>query len=334
MPSRVGAGSFLQDVAGSRRMLFGAAVSAAHLRDAALCEAILRETGSLTAELEMKWSHVERHEGQFEFQDADAVANFAHAHQKRLHGHALLWHRSIPDWAMKAGRLQDDWDSIERFVAAMARRYSGVESWDVINEPIGPAEQPDGLRQSAFLHAFGPDYIRRALVSARRHAPRAVLCINEYGIEYNTPEHERKRRGLVQLLAELRRDGIPLDCVGVQAHLDLSQHHHFDPAVFARFLDELGAMGLQVRISELDVKEKDSDGSVAERDRAVAEATRSFLSVALQNRAVGSITCWGLSDRYSWLDVPAGNRGLPFDTDMRRKPMHSAILDALSQRQA
>jgi endo-1,4-beta-xylanase len=156
--------------------------------------------------------------------------------------------------------------------------------------------------------------------------------LNEFGLEYDIPEHRQKREGLVRLLTQLRRDDVPIDAVGIQAHLDLAHEAHFNPDVLAAFLNKLGAMGLQIRISELDVREADRALPTVERDRRVADAVGRFLQVALANKAVGSVTCWGLTDKYSWLDESGGNRGLPFDDRLRSKPMWQAIAGAISSR--
>lgn len=325
-------GAPLQSIAGERQMLFGAAARAAYLRDPALREILVREVGTVTAEVEMKWSHVEPEPGTFDFLDADLVANFAQAHQKRLHGHTLLWHRSVPQWAGDAWRDKPDWRTVETFIRTMMTRYHGVESWDVVNEPIDISDQSDGLRRSAYLEAFGPDYIARAFRTARKHAPTALLCLNEFGIEYDIPEHRQKRDSLLRLLRQLRDAKAPVGAVGIQAHLDLAHQPNFVPDVFAAFLNELGSMGLQIRISELDVKEAETELPIEERDQRASDAVSQFLEVALANKAVGSVTCWGLSDRYSWLDEEGGNRGLPFDAQMRAKPMRQAIATALYRR--
>lgn len=325
-------GVSLQSIAGERQMLFGAAVAAAHLADPAFRDAVIREVGALTAEVEMKWSHVQPTRDEFDFADADRIANFGQAHLKRLHGHTLLWHRSVPEWAAAVWRARPDWSLVETFVGAMMTRYHGVESWDVVNEPMGVEDGSGALRGSVFLDTFGPGYIAKAFRTARRHAPAAILFLNEFGLEYDILEHRRKREGLLRLLRDLRRDGVPIDGIGIQAHLDLAAQPNFNPIVFTDFLNALGSMSFQVRISELDVKEADFQLSVEERDRRVAEAVSRFLQVALANKAVGSVTCWGLSDKYSWLDETGNNRGLPLDVRLRPKPMRRAIAEALFSR--
>jgi endo-1,4-beta-xylanase len=335
-----GAAGGLQDVAGRAGMLFGAAVRANQLfADADFRAAVTRECGSITPEIELKWAYVEPAQGQLGFTDADRLAAFAGATGKAMHGHALLWDQSIPDWARQALADQPDWALVKRFLSSTIPRFGAVaHSWDVVNEPMDMGHRMDGLRVSPFLRAFGPDYIRRALEDAHLFAPHALLCINEYGLDYDLPDERDKRYLFLKLLEGLKKAGAPIGGVGLQAHLHLDRQPYFREQALADFLNELGGLGLQIRISEMDVQEADGTLPMAERDRRIAEAARRYLDVAADNRAVGSIGCWGLSDRYSWLTAPMGgtavglNRGLPLDSDLRPKPMRAAIAGAFARR--
>ena len=328
----------MQDRAGRAGMLFGAAATAAHLgSDAAFRAAITRECGSITPEIELKWAYLEPAQGHLDFADADRLASFAASTGKTMHGHALLWHKSIAPWAADALSGQPDWAIVRRFLSSVIPRYGNVtRTWDVVNEPMDMGHRMDGLRPSPYLLAFGPDYIRRALEDARLFAPKVALFVNEFGLDYDLPWERDKRYLFLKLLERLKTAGAPIDGVGLQAHLDLSHQSAFSEKVLADFLNALGGLGLQIRISELDVKEADIALSVAERDRRVADAVQRYLDVALDNRAVGSVTCWGLSDRYSWLAPPGGkaglNRGLPLDGDLRPKAMYHAVSGAYARR--
>jgi len=329
----------LQDIGGRAKMLFGAAVQARQiLTDAAFRAQVIRECGSITPEIELKWDFIDPEPGANFFTPADQLARFAARQGKRLHGHALLWHKGIPPWAVQQMAEQPDWDVVRRFMASVIPRYTGVaDGWDVVNEPLDPNGRPDGLRASPFLTAFGPDYIRRAFEEARALAPQAALFLNEYGLIYDRPDSQRKREGLFRLLDDLARAGAPLDGIGLQLHLELARMAEFNEGIFADLLNRIGARGLQIRISELDVAEADTALPVEERDRRCGDAVRRVLDVAIANRAVGGITCWGLSDRYSWLPPPSEqsglNRGLPLDSDLKRKALYFAIRDAFRQRE-
>lgn len=337
VPDRA-SGAGMRERAGRAGMQYGAAVRASTLTtDADFRAAILRECSLITPEIELKWAYLEPERGHLDFADADRLASFAAAGNKAMHGHALLWHKSIAPWAADALSGQPDWTIVHRFLASVIPRYGEViRTWDVVNEPMDMGHRMDGLRPSPYLQAFGPDYIRRALEDARLFAPKATLFLNEFGLDYDLPWERDKRYLFLKLLEGLKKAGAPIGGVGLQAHLDLAHQPAFREAVLADFLNELGGLGLQIRISELDVREADTGLPLAERDARVADAVRRYLDVALDNRAVGSITCWGLSDRYSWLDAPgdasARNRGLPLDTTLRPKSMYRAISEAYARR--
>lgn len=331
-------GEAMKDRAGRAGMLFGAAVRASHLRqDAAFRAAVTRECSVVTPELELKWAWLEPQRGQLSFTDADEIAAFAARTGKAMHGHALLWHLSIAPWAAEALAGQPDWTIVRRFLASVIPRYGEVTTtWDVVNEPMEMGHRMDGLRPSPYLQAFGPDYIRRALEDARTFTPHAKLFINEFGLDYDFPVERDKRYLLLKLLEGLKKAGAPIDGLGMQAHLELAKQEHFDPRALAQFFNDVGGLGLEIRISELDVKEAEASLPVAQRDARVADAARRYLDVAMANRAVGTIGCWGLTDRYSWLEAPGGaagpNRGLPLDSTLRQKPLYRAIADAYGLR--
>lgn len=305
-------------------------------------EAILRECIYLTPELELKWAAIEPRRDELSLAVMDDLMSFARANGMRVRGHTLLWHRSVPDWAGEFLLGYKDWSPIRKFFSSVIARYGdAIEQWDVVNEPIETGHRMDGLRENTFLEAFGPDYIRRALDDARMFAPRASLMINEYGLDYDIPVERNRRYHCLKLLERLKSASAPLDAVGIQGHLDLAKSP-FSQKVFGDFLQEIANFGLQIVITELDVKEYDYRASAEERDRRVAEEVKRYLDAAFAQPAVRGLISWGVSDRYSWLEVteedyarfagawkegegPGVNRGLPLDASMRRKPMYRAI---------
>jgi endo-1,4-beta-xylanase len=312
-----------------------------------LREAVLRECFQLVPEIEMNWNAIEPAYGQLTFDRMDDLATFAIVNGKRIRGHTLLWHLGIPQWAIDMLRERADWNLIARYFGSVIPRYGDViAQWEVVNEPIDTGHRMDGLRESIFLAAFGPQYINRALEQARLFAPRAELLVNEFGLEYDIPEERDRRYLLLKLLERLRRENAPLNALGVQAHLDLRKGHISEAAI-ASFLQEVNDMGLSIYVTELDVKEADYVASSQERDLQVADETRRYLEVVLSQRNVLGVTTWGLSDRHSWLEVtledyarfpgawtdgsgPGLNRGLPLDSSMRPKPMYYALRDSLA----
>ncbi|MNJ57906.1 Endo-1,4-beta-xylanase A precursor [compost metagenome] len=108
-------------------------------------------------------------------------------------------------------------------------------------------------------------------------------------------------------------------------------------------------MGLELVITELDVRERDLVQPAAVRDELVAAHVGQYLDAALEHPAVKGVITWGISDRHSWLQLtaedigrfpgawsdgssPGLNRGLPYDSDLRSKPMREAIARAFQRR--
>ena len=204
---------------------------------------LVRECEQFTPEIALKWAAVERSPGSFNFTSMDALTNFALANKKRLCGHTLVWHKSVPQWAPSLLLEKDGWKYMQRYFQAALSRYGhAIAQWDVINEPIETGYRMDGLRNSLFLQAFGVDYIARALWEARQLAPQAKLMINEFGLEYDLRVEHDRRYHFVKLLERLKGAGVPLDGVGLQAHLDLSKGT-LSADVLGRFLKEIADLG-------------------------------------------------------------------------------------------
>lgn len=326
----------LKTAAQTRGLIWGGAVQQNQLKnDTEFAALVVQQCSSITPEWEMKWASMEPRRGQRNFARADAMAAFAKNHGLGVRGHALVWHRSVPDWAHDGFT----WDVVAEHVEAMLRRYGGAPfaQWDVLNEVIEPNDgRDDGLRNSPFLKALGPDYIGRALELARATAPHVKLYINEYSLDYNGPIERARRDKLLRLVDSLRKANVPLDGIGIQGHLRIDRSP-FSAEALRKFLAELASRTARIAITELDVREQNLELPKDERDRIVAAEVRRYLDVVLDEPAVKDITAWGLSDRYSWRSPPElvatgrRNRGLPFDEALAPKPFRDTILAAFER---
>lgn len=319
---------------------YGSAARADHLRqDKALRAAVLRDCDVLTPEIHLKWNSLEWRKGQFNFAPIDDLLAFSDQNGLRVRGHTLLWDQSTPDWAKREMLEQRDWRLMsEHFSRVLGRYSSRIDEWDVINEPIDTEAGAHDLRRNTFFRAFGPTYIERAMEEARAHAPKAHLVINDYGFEYGNPVDKARRHAFVALARRLRAADVPLDGVGVQAHLDLSKGP-IDKAGLQDMTKALIDLGLDITITELDVKETEGGASTTARDQKVADETGRYLDVMLAFPEVRGVVTWGLTDKFSWLTEqvddrvrPArgANRGLPYDDAYSPKPMYWTLVDALS----
>ncbi|MCW8088094.1 endo-1,4-beta-xylanase [Sabulicella glaciei] len=326
----------LRERARRKGLLFGAAARSFNLRDdPAYAAAFARECGVLVTEWEAKWGPLRPTREEFSFGAVDALWQFARRHGLGFRGHALVWHEHMPRWIAgmenRAAR-----GILEEHIRRVLARYPRAQSWDVVNEAIDLKDgRADGLRQTVWLRALGPTYVRDAFVLARAADPHTLLTYNDYGIEYEDRDSRAKRVAVLRLLESLRQQDAPVDVFGVQAHLNPARP--FDPAALRGFLRGAAEMGFDIYITELDVHDRDLPADGARRDRIVADHAQAWLEAALSEPRVKAVFTWGLSDRYNWRNEVEWSRrrdglpsrGLPLDQDLQPKPFWTAIARTL-----
>ena len=304
----------------------------------------VKECGILVPENELKWYTLRPAPGAFDFARADKLIAFADANRLLVRGHTLLWHNMqwFPPWvanydfgprpATEAERL------LREHVGAVCKRYGGrIFAWDVVNETIDP--DTGAMRDTVFTKYLGDQIIDIMFHAAREALPRGQLVYNDY-MNWGAG-NARHRAGVLALLERLKKNGVPIDALGVQAHIgpgasattpNLSPD---DEAEWRKFLDAATGLGLDLVITEFDVGDQNLPADTALRDRAVADLARRYLDVMLGYPQLRYVMAWGLVDKYSWLrDRWPRADGLPkrpslYDDDYQAKPVRDAIADAL-----
>lgn len=325
----------LNALAGPRGLTWGTAMSTEALSQPDLQALILTDAGAITPENSLKWDATEPKPGQFSWAESDRLLAWARSHGLAVRGHALVWHQQLPAWlqGLEPRQLRA---ALERHVRTLSRHgRGGIRSWDVVNEPLD--EQGYGLRQSLWLKKLGPGYIADALRWARQEDPNARLMLNDYGLEGDDPQTARKRQSLLALVDALRRDRVPLDGIGLQAHLLAPRDGQPQFTTLPAFLRQLRQRGLMVEITELDVSDRDLPADISRRDQQVAATYDALLAAVLKEPALRQITTWGLSDRNSWLNTAFPRRDglpqrpLPYDSALQPKHALSSIRARLQQ---
>ena len=339
----------LTDVSGSnslrahaeaRGVLVGAAVVPKRLtEEPAYGNLVAAQMNLLVAENAMKWAALRPAADKFDFRGADEILAFAGEHGQKVRGHNLCWHESIPSWFEGTVTKDNAQQFLVQHIQTVAGHYAGkLHSWDVVNEAIDTKSgRPDGLRKTPWLDLIGPDYLELAFRTARQADPSALLTYNDYGIELDTAEQREKRAQVLTLVRRMKARGIPIDAVGVQSHLSVTDS--YPGAGLQEFVRELRRMDLQVFVTELDINERKLDGSVAERDAAIARLYKKYVGMMLAEPNVKAVLTWGITDRYTWLNAPKyarsdgkPQRDLPFDSDYQPTPAFFAYRDAFSAR--
>lgn len=343
------AGEGLGALAWKSGILFGTAVDSGRLQDAAYARQVRSEARLLVPEWEGKWAALQPEEGRFNFAPLETLIDFAGRHGQHLRGHALVWHQAMPAWltaALASGPARSHGALIAHLDVVLSRTAPVIRDWDVVNEAVANPGGPfldqtpavGDLRDTPWLRALGPDYVHLVFRLARERDPTLRLTYNDYGLEGDNPFAEEKRRRVLRLLRRMVEAQVPVDALGLQAHLQLDEP--FRPEPFAAFLKEVRGLGLAVLITELDLREaKAIPADLAARDALVAARVQAVVGTALQ-AGCRTVLTWGLSDKDSWLvrdkEVArrdgAAHRGLPLDAEGRRKPMWHALAAAFARR--
>jgi endo-1,4-beta-xylanase len=304
--------------------------------DAIMLEKMSTEASIFIPEGHLKWEHTEPRPNEFNFEGPDSIVDYAARHDMIMHGHTLVWYAANPDWVSQLATARDAKAALERHIGTLVSRYRGkIWAWDVVNEPLEPKDGlENGYRGSFWLRLLGIDYVDTAFRLARAADPATPLCLNEYGFEYTTAISKRRRQDILALLRKLRDRNTPVDCFGLQSHLD--GHQVFDRKELTDFLRSVVDLGYRLLITELDVNDVQIRGNEAERDAAVERHVAEYLDIVFSVARPMSVSTWGLSDRYTWLRQYYKRadgrplRPLPLDGNLNRKRMWSTLAAHLS----
>jgi endo-1,4-beta-xylanase len=329
--------------AAAHGLLYGCAVDVRALgADAAYAALIRDQCRILVAENAMKWGGLRPSAEAFRFDDADALVAFAESNHMKIRGHNLVWHRDNPRWFEATATAANARQMLVSHIETVVGRYAGrMHSWDVVNEAIEVRDgRSDGMRNTPWLRLVGDDYIELAFRTARDADPQALLTYNDYGIEAETAEAERKRQSVMEMLRRMVARRVPVDAVGVQSHISAVVAPAGSPygAGVMRFIAAARELGLQVLVTEMDVNDRALPADVPVRDAAVAAAYRQYLDLVLADSAVRAVLTWGISDRYTWLNHEDSRadgqreRPLPFDFGGGATPAFFAMREAFDRR--
>ncbi|WP_226002413.1 endo-1,4-beta-xylanase [Paenibacillus sp. BJ-4] len=302
-------------------------------------ELVQKHFNSVVAGNAMKPISLQPSEGQFHWEEADQIVQYARQHGIAIRFHTLVWHNQTGDWMFmdKNGQPMTPTaenkklllDRLETHIRAVADRYKNViTDWDVVNEVIDP-DQPDGMRRSKWYQITGTDYIEKAFRVTREAAgPNARLFINDY----NT--HEPKKRDfLYNLVRDLLAKGVPIDGVGHQSHIRLAF-----PAIseIEQSIEKFASLGLDNQITELDMGLYSNDTDRYEtipESMLIQQAHRYralFDMFSRQQEHISNVTIWGTDDGNTWLSmfpIVRLDKPLLFDERLKAKYAYWALVD-------
>jgi endo-1,4-beta-xylanase len=285
------------------------------------------EFNMVTPEVSMKFDATEPERSHYTFIEGDALVAFAKAHNMQVRGHNLVWYMALPSWLTTGHFTRDELLSIlHAHILAEVSHYRGaVNIWDVVNEAIN---NNGSLRDSIWSRGIGPDYLDLAFRWAHEANPQARLFYNDYGGE----GLGQKSNAIYNLVAGMIKRGVPINGVGLQMHVSVDGYP--PPQDVLANMKRLAALGLEVQITEMDVKIQDAPRPMQERLAVEAQIYRDMLGACLAVKQCTAFVMWGFTDRHSWIPGATGHADAPliFDTAYQPKLAFFALLNVLNQK--
>ncbi len=323
----------------------GVAVNMRNISNPEQIAIIKKDFNSITAENDMKPQSTEPAYGQFNWENADKIANFCRSNGIKLRGHCLMWHAQIGEWMYKdeKGDLVSKeklFQNMKHHITAIVERYKDViYAWDVVNEAIsdggwqggrrGMGEHPSPYRNSPLYQIAGDEFIKKAFIYAREADPNVLLFYNDYNAA-----DPGKRDRIYNMVKSMKEEGVPIDGIGMQGHYNV-----YGPSMedVDAALTKYSTIVKHIHITELDIRANQEmggqlnfsrdGGNISQVVRTLQEDqyARLFKVLRKHKDVVDNVTFWNLSDRDSWLG--ARNYPLPYDENYKAKRVYSIIKD-------
>ena len=333
-PDAPDAAPTLGSLAAARGFVVGAGASdARELDDPAYAKLAATQYNAIEPENSMKMNALEPSQGVFNFSRADEVVRFAAAHGLKVTATAPVWdgsgsdyEGSNPAWLSKGNFTAEELKSIlQGYITALMQHYHRdypgvVNRWAVVSEATHVC---DALCKGLGKDASGfPAYIALAYEDARAADPGVQLCYDDYG-----GEGLGKTSDTIYRLAKYLRSKGLIDCIGLEGQWEGVGVRGIPPAAdLMRNIDRLGALGLSVYFSQVEIGLPVAQGVASEAElNAQAKAYSKLLSTCLSTAACKGFFTWGISDKYAFCYKAGMCAPLPFDANYRAKPAYRAL---------
>ena len=320
----------LRQLAGQRGIRIGTAVDPSHFSETLYAGTLAREFSQIEPENVMKFGPIHPGPTSYNFGPPDSLVVFARANNIAVRGHTLVWHNQNPAWLTGGNFTPDQLASqLHDHINTVVGRYAGqIYAWDVVNE----AFNDNGTIRSTIwsdspgIGLTGTAYIEQAFRWAHAGDPQALLFYNDYSAE---PVNS-KSDAIYKMAQDFKSRGVPFDGIGMQMHFTTSIG---SLASIESNIQRITALGLQVHITELDVRlPVDSSGRATAANLATqAQIYHDIVALCLKFPLCTAIQTWGFTDKYSWIPgtFPGQGAALEFDAAYQPKPADNSILAAL-----
>ncbi len=333
----------------------GSAINSWDIEDSASdsYKIVERQFDTVVYENQTKPDQIHPSEKYYKFEPTDKLVEWAEVNGKKVRGHTLVWHSQCPGWFFRDGAETTDADLLVQrmkdHITTIVSRYKGkIDTWDVVNEIL---DDSSGLRQSDWLNIIGDydgdgdnyDFIEIAFQTAHEADPDARLIINDYSLESSN----KKASEMYNLVKALLEEGIPVDGIGLQMHVDYSVNvnnvrKNMENLAKLREIDP----DFVLEVTELDMscfrwsdqaKEKEfTEEFAAVFDEKYAQLFQLFMELA-EEGILDTVVFWGYYDGGTWLNgFPVEgrtNHPLLIDREMKFKSAYWRIYNLPEERE-
>lgn len=258
----------------------------------------------------------------------------------RKRGHTMIWNSQAPAWLISEApgwTAQQIYAFSYSYIMALATYTKGkIQEWDVLNEAIDDGATPNyrtawysivntqanNSGQIGYLSYFG------SLFSwARAADPTVKLFYNDYSIEqYGTSKNNFMRA----MVKAMKSYNTPINGVGFQSHFALDNNGMGDGFInqIGQSIDDLGAAGFEVVLTELDIRRCNASPGTDAQQRSAYDR---IIKMALGKTNCNSVLIWGLSDNNSWIPYffsGCGNATL-HNNSYQKKEAYFGVLSGL-----
>lgn len=316
--------------------------------DSTAMNLVKKHFNTVVAENAMKSEVINPQNGVYDWKLADEFVDWGTENDMFVVGHCLIWHSQLAKWFA----YYDDGDLVSPdtmrqrmhdYITTVVSRYKGkVNGWDVVNEAV---LEDGSYRNSPFYQVLGEEYIPLAFLYANEADPEAQLYINDFGMN-----HPAKRAKYVEIVNNLKQQGLRVDAIGMQGHMGMD-YPDFDE--FEKSIEAFASTGSNVMITEwemsalptitesadvsasIELEKKMNpypDGLPSEVDSIWNQRMSTVLDILLRHSdAISRVNFWGVTDGDSWKNnwPMQGRKEYPllFDRDYQMKPFMKSHLN-------
>jgi endo-1,4-beta-xylanase len=283
----------------------------------------------------MKWDVTQPTQTTYNFGPGDELVAFAQANQMRVRGHNLCWYTQFPSWLQPYAETATPAQMatlLQNHITTEVTHFAGqVFAWDVVNEAFDDSSAA-ALRDSIWYNQpgigqTGTGYIAQAFKWAHAADPSALLFYNDYNIEEPGPKFD----AVLSMVQDFVNNGVPINGVGFEMHV--LNAYYPSATQLAQNMQALAALGLQVHITEMDVRlPVDASGNASAADlQTQAQIYQTIMTVCLQQPNCTAFQVWGVSYNDSWIPsvFPGYGAALPFDFNYKPTPAFTALMTAM-----